>query len=329
LRRGPLAGRGLKVPSGERIQKNAQRSYLVENMKIIITGASSFLGRAACEKLKEHGHEVHAFRHSFNEEPPEAVPASADLWLHFAWAGAGSAGRSDPGIQKYNLDMSVDAVAKAIEMGCRKFIFAGSQAEYGHAQDGKLKSEDGETAPVSEYGAAKEMFGHFAENMIEQYNSSEQCFRPMRYVHMRLFSVYGPGDHENALIPSLIRKLRSGEEAELGNCTQLWNYLYVDDAAEAIALLCEKFTGGIYNIGSRDTRPLKSYVNELAAVTKDYLKEQSDAAEDLNELIHFGVRPDNAEGPADLSPDIGKLEALGFEPKVSFAEGIRRMLEEN
>ncbi|MBQ9420360.1 MAG: NAD(P)-dependent oxidoreductase [Lachnospiraceae bacterium] len=292
-------------------------------MHIIVTGASSFLGRAACEKLKEHGHRVTAFRHSFNEEPPELVPMNADVWLHFAWAGVGSAGRSDPMIQQYNLDMSVDAVAKATEIGCRKFIFAGSQAEYGHAQDGSLKSEDGPVDPVSEYGRAKQMFGRLAENFVDRYNSSEECRRPMRYVHLRLFSVYGPGDHEGSLVNSVIRKLQAGETVELGKCAQQWNYLYIDDAAEAIALMCEKFTGGIYNIGSSDIRPLRSYVEELASI----LEENAGSSKDLKSQLRFGVRPDNAEGPADLSPDITKLTLMGFEPKVSFAEGIRRMLE--
>lgn len=297
-----------------------------------MTGASSFIGRAVEKTLKEHGHEVISYRHSFNEEPPERVPAFADVWVHFAWAGVGSAGRSDPAIQKYNMDMTLDACLKATEMGCRKFIFAGSQAEYGHAQDGTSKSEDGPAEPVSEYGAAKEMIGHLAENLIDQYNRSEQCMRPMRYVHMRLFSVYGPGDHETSLISTLLRNLREGKETDLGNCTQLWNYLYIDDAAEAVAVLCEKFTGGIYNVGSADTRPLKSYVNELTETVSGFLKERGALPEaasggDLSRLVRFGVRPDNAEGPADLSPDITKLSLTGFEPKISFAEGIRRILE--
>ena len=292
-------------------------------MHIIVTGASSFLGRAAVEKLKEHGHRVTAFRHSFNEASPGEVPTAADIWVHFAWAGAGSAGRSDPDIQKYNLDMSLDALAKAIELGCRKFVFAGSQAEYGHAQDGGSKKEDGPVAPVSEYGTAKELFSHMAETMIDGYNRSEQCMRPMRYVHMRLFSVYGPGDHRSSLVSSLIRSLREGEGVDLGPCTQQWNYLYIDDAADAVAILCEKFTGGIYNVGSRDTRPLKDYVRELAEIVSETTG-GSDG--DLSRFLRFGARPDNAEGPADLSPDITKLSLMGFEPKVCFAEGIRRMI---
>ena len=290
-------------------------------MHIIVTGASSFLGRAAVKVLREHGHEVTPFRHSFNEEPPETVPAAADIWLHFAWAGVGSAGRSDPGVQQYNLEMSLDAMSKAIEMGCRKFIFAGSQAEYGHAQDGSCKLEDGPVDPVSAYGQAKLMFSRYAAGMAEQNNASPECKRPLRYVHLRIFSVYGPGDHDHSLIPTLLGRIRAGEAMDLGPCSQQWNYLYIDDAAEAIALMCEKFTSGTYNIGSRDIRPLREYVEEAARIAAGYSEEQ-----DLSGLLHFGARADNAEGPADLSPDVTKLELTGFQPRVSFAEGIRRTL---
>ena len=103
-------------------------------MKIILTGATSFLGRAAADLLESRGHEVIRFRHSVDEDAGAAgtaLPAQADAFVHFAWGGKGSAGRSDPAIQEKNVEMSLRALRKAQELGCRKFIFAGSQAEYG------------------------------------------------------------------------------------------------------------------------------------------------------------------------------------------------------
>ena len=295
-------------------------------MHIVITGASSFLGRACIRKLQEHGHDVTAFRHSYNEEPPENVPEQADIWVHFAWAGEGSEGRSDPAIQQYNLEMSMDALEKAISMGCRKFIFAGSQAEYGRAQDGGPKKEDGPVAPVSEYGRAKELFSHFAFARAEAYNASEECKRPLRYVHMRLFSVYGPGDHPGSLINTLVECLAADSDVELGPCRQLWNYLYIDDAAEAVAVLCEKFTSGVYNVGSCDTRPLREYVEEAHDIIAEATSKAREGWRPAG-VLHFESRGDNAEGAADLSPDITKLQLTGFTPQVSFADGIRKILE--
>ncbi len=276
-------------------------------MRIVITGSSSFLGKAAAASLRQHGHETVLLRHSFEEEPG-SLPDSADAWVHFAWAGVGSAGRSDPAIQEQNVRMAMAAFEKAGAIGCGKFLFAGSQAEYGHGQDGSLKIEDGPVRPVSEYGKAKlEVLRKAAADRREGLPE---------YIHLRLFSVYGPGDHPGSLINTLVKGLSAGERILLGPCTQSWNYLYITDAAEAIALLCEKGQAGIYNIAGRDTRALSAYVKEAEQLIGG-----------SGEIV-FGARADNAEGPADLSPDISRIEALGFKPGVSFAEGIRRILED-
>ena len=277
-------------------------------MRIVVTGATSFIGRAVAADLEGCGHEVVRLRHSFNEEP-DKLPESADVWLHFAWAGSGSSDRADPVLQRFNADMTMEAVRKADELGCRRFVFAGSQAEYGHQQDGGPKEEYGPTYPVSEYGKAKEVVRRLAEQYAEESGTS------MKYVHMRIFSVYGPGDHAYSLVNSLLEGFMKNETIELGNCTQLWNYLYISDAACAIRILCEKADAGIYNVAGDDTRPLRAYVEELQALAGG------------RGFAAFGKRADNAEGPADLSPDISRLKALGFTPKVSFAEGIRTMLQ--
>ena len=312
-------------------------------MRFVVTGAGSFLGSAVVKRLKEEGHKVTEFKHSY-EEDEDDLPHRADAWIHFAWAGAGSAGRQDDEIQGYNIGMSMAALEKAIELNCRKFIFAGSQAEYGRAQDGSLKNEDGPAEPVSPYGDAKLLFSKLARTRIDAYNREENCPRPMRYVHMRFFSVYGPGDHKTSLISTLIDKLSKGERVELGPCDQKWNYLYIDDAAEGVMTLCTKFTGDTYNIGSDDIRPLKEYVLETAEVIEKYLAdskatssektqncdasniEEGQSNDKLRKLLCFGERDNNAEGSADLSPDNSKMKALGFEAKVSFREGIKRVL---
>ncbi len=298
-------------------------------MRFIVTGASSFIGKATVKKLLDNGHKVTAFRHSY-EEDEDDLPHRADIWLHFAWAGAGSKGRMDEEIQGFNIGMSMAALEKALELKCGKFIFAGSQAEYGMAQDGNLKKEELKAEPVSAYGDAKLLFSKLAETRINAFNNSEDCQKPMRFVHMRLFSVYGPGDHEDSLINTVINKLSKGESVELGACLQQWNYMYIDDAVEAIYMLCTKFTGGVYNIGSKDTRPLKSFVEEAAEIVLEKTGTDDTAEEPSkidSRLLRFGVRKDNAEGNADLSPDISKLEGLGFEPKVPFAEGIKKTID--
>lgn len=308
-------------------------------MKVIITGATSFVGRASATSLRAHSHELTLLRHSFDEEA-DRLPDKADVWLHFAWAGRGSAGRSDAGIQQFNVEMTMAAVQKARELGCRKFVFAGSQAEYGHAQDGTLKKEYGDTKPVSEYGKAKLRVLQLAQRICVGHDDvlaadlsaaitaacvetaaggdsddgeSRNSSSGLEYIHLRLFSVYGPGDHEGSLIDSLIRGFAQNEDISLGRCAQSWNYMYIDDAAEAIACICEKGRSGIYNIGTDDIRPLRAYVENVHTIVGG------------SGRAVFGTRQDNAEGPADLSPDITKLTGLGFKPCVGFDDGIRQI----
>ena len=110
-------------------------------MRVILTGASSFIGRATARELERAGHEVTKLRHSF-EDGEIPLPERADVWIHFAWAGVGSEGRSDRKIQDYNMEMSFSALKKATELGCGSFLFAGSQAEYGR------RSEYGRIVPA-------------------------------------------------------------------------------------------------------------------------------------------------------------------------------------
>ena len=53
---------------------------------------------------------------------------------------------------------------------------------------------------------------------------------------------------------------------KLGECTQNWNFLYIDDAAAALVALLTGGKAGIYNIGSTDTRPLRRYIEEMHAL---------------------------------------------------------------
>ena len=108
---------------------------------------------------------------------------------------------------------------------------------------------------------------------------------------------------------------------ELSDCSQLWNYMYIRDAAEAISHLSMLPFGALpeyeaVNVASGDTRSLRSYIEELKAITGS-----------SSELC-FGTRSQNAEGACDLDPDISRLRSLGFTERYSFSEGIREMLSE-
>ena len=103
---------------------------------------------------------------------------------------------------------------------------------------------------------------------------------------------------------------------EMGPCTQLWNFLYVEEAARVLVkLLLGKTPGGVYNVAGEDTRPLRSYMEELYRLCGS------------RGSYVFGNRGPNAEGQVSLEPELSKLKrAVGFRQEISFAEGIRRTL---
>ena len=230
----------------------------------------------------------------------------ADAWLHLGWEGAGSANRQNPELQRKNIGYAMESLKAAAKLGCGRFLFTGSQAEYGICQ-GPMR-EDMECHPVSEYGKDKLEVCRRAGEMADDLG--------ITYIHARVFSVYGPGDHSWSLISTCIDTYLQGGHMEMGPCTQLWNFLYVEEAARVLAkLLLGKTPGGVYNVAGEDTRPLKAYMEELYRLCGS------------RGSFVFGSRRPNAEGQVSLEPDLSKIKkALGFCQEISFAEGIRRTL---
>lgn len=304
-------------------------------MRIVLTGATSFIGRAALDILTEEGHQVLAVvrpgspgRAALEKPAGREGPGvelldcaladisalkthpglrnGADCWLHLGWEGAGSANRRDARVQHRNIGYTLAALETAAALGCGRFLFSGSQAEYGICRD--VMREDMECRPVSEYGKDKLQVCRSASRLADRLG--------ICYIHTRIFSVYGPGDHPWSLVETCLDAFLNGEHIELGACTQQWNYLYIADAAMALAqLLLGKAAPGVYNVAGEDTRPLKEYIEEihrLCGKTGTY---------------SYGERPPNAEGVASLRPDISKLKAgTGWESRVDFETGISAMI---
>lgn len=273
-----------------------------------------------------------------------------DAWVHFAWDGVGSAGRSDTNIQIENIQNAKKAYLYAKLLGARKFLFAGSQAEYGSGNHRV-------PMPVSPYGKAKLAFGRWATEqslLAEIYDDT-----PMQFIHMRIYSVYGRGDHETSLVNTVLRAALRHEAITLGPCEQRWNYLEVHDLARAIRILLssEDTRTGIYDIAGSDSRILKKYVIAMNAIAARFAANAGTAADGsattaagavhaanadtapgnsatttataapTGAELRFGTRANNAEGAANMSPEILKLQRLGFHQEISFEAGIGMLLK--
>lgn len=308
-------------------------------MKIVATGATSFVGSGAVKALLERGHKVYAVlrkgsskadRLLINGAMPEnlvileedlgslerlaeQIPEPCDVFLHMGWKGAGSDSRSAAAIQEENAKDSLNAVQAAKALGCRRFVFTGSQAEYG-VHDALMNEETG-CRPTSPYGEAKLKVRIEAEALCRKLS--------MDYGHARIFSTYGIDDHPWSLLSTCVNTFLSGGVMEMGACTQDWNFMYIDDAGRAVAMLCEyqkslMEQGCVYNLGGPmdETGPLKHFVETVYEMCG------------RKGSCVYGVRKPNAEGVVNLIPDLTKMKrVIGWEPRVRFRDGMARVIE--
>lgn len=226
----------------------------------------------------------------------------------FRLDGAGSDKRKDVKLQEKNIGYALQSLHTAAALGCKRFLFSGSQAEYGICNE--WMKEEQECHPVSEYGKDKVLVYQQATKAAKELG--------VDYIHTRIFSVYGPGDHPWSLIETCIRTFLANGHMEMGPCTQQWNFLYVQEAAQILVkLLLGKVPAGVYNVAGEDTRPLKSYIEEVYELCG------------RKGSYEFGYRPPNAEGCVSLMPDLTKLKkAIDFHQQVSFKEGILETIKE-
>jgi len=229
-----------------------------------------------------------------------------DVFYHLAWSGSGPDARNDTEIQSNNIAYSLDAVKLAYRWGSKKFIFAGSQAEYGRL-DGSIVS-DTPANPVTAYGIAKNTAGMECGAACKELG--------MGFIRARILSVYGMHDSDSLLVQYVIAKLSKGESPELSPCEQIWDLMYSKDCAEALRLIALRGKdGSAYNVCSGDVRPLKEHILRIRDVV----------APDVE--IVFGARDYYPGQTMILAADTRELfEDTGFRPRYSLEDGIRDMM---
>lgn len=290
-------------------------------LRAIVTGGTSFIGRRLIEKLLETYDEIYtiAREDSINLQLlPESIKLKViygdvrgigeliksipkcDVFYHLAWGGTRGSERSDVNIQTLNIESSIKCLWAAEELGCEKFIFTGSQAEYGVCN--KIISEETLCHPITEYGKAKLEFYHRAKELEKQLN--------LMYIHTRIFSIYGEGDQINSLVSQCVNSFSNNQELALSSCKQMWNFMNVGDCVEALVQLSQielpVGDNNIFNIASLDTRVLIEFVEEIYEILGDR------GSYKLGDQTGISLRP-----------DINKLLMFTkWKPSISFKEGI-------
>lgn len=304
---------------------------------IVITGATGFLGSHLAQWFLEQGDRVYALvrpgsaKLQYLPEHRNLIPVygtmeeaadcveeigHADAWFHFAWGGVNREEIDSSEVQAGNIRGSLACVEAAHRLGCRVFMDAGSRVEYGVIEDGRgVMTEEMECSPVNEYGKAKLEFFRQAVPVCERYG--------MNFCHLRFFSVYGYGDHPWSIISTLVRELPRGGRVSLSACRHEWNFMYIDDAVEAVGRLYEQVKdkpckkGAAVNIASRDTRVLKSFVEEVFELAGK------------RGTLEFGTFVQAKEGALSIRPDVSRMEAMtgGFRESYTFGRGITEMIK--
>lgn len=240
------------------------------------------------------------------ETLPQKIMEKCDTFYHIAWGNTGENRNSSTELQSRNIAYTLAAVKAAYALGCRRFIGAGSQAEYGPMDVDKI-SPDSPVNPTTPYGAAKLASGQLARMLCKELGM--ECIWP------RIFSVYGIYEKETTMVASGLRKMLAGEKTSFTPALQRWEYLFSADAGRAYYLIGEKGKdGAVYCVGSGKAAPLKDYIEIMAELT---------GAEETG----IGARPYPAGTVMNLCADISSLtEDTGFVPEYTFREGIRETI---
>lgn len=294
---------------------------------IVVTGATSMIGTALIEVAVSKGTEVYAIVrpntlrmdrivksclvHKVESDldnlvSVEGLPSNCDAFYHLAWAGTSKVGRDNPEIQEANIRYTLEAVNLAEKCGCKKFIGAGSQAEYGPTKG--LIDDDTRFAPVTSYGASKLAAGKLSRKACEN--------KGLIHIWGRIFSVYGPHDNDGTMLSYAIEQFASNKEARFSAATQMWNYLYESDAGMMFYLMGERvYKDSVFRVASAKSRPLREYIQSVAQIMN------------AEHLCSYAVSDEQNNMYGIETCDENLFSEIKYEPKVTFEQGIKKMIE--
>lgn len=298
------------------------------NKRIVVTGGNGFLGSHVVDVLKKRGvidifvplHSEYDLR---NRDACRQVVVKADIVIHLA-AQVGGIGfmKEKPGEVFYNnLVMGLEMMESVREAGVQKFVATGTVCSYPKIVDLPFKEEDlwkgypeETTAP---YGLAKKMLIVQAKAYKDQYGFSAINLIPV--------NLYGPGDNfkrESAhVIPALIKKIIMARN-EGAKSVEVWGsghatreFLYVEDAAEAIVLATENYNQAEpVNLGTG----IETSIMEITELIMEIAGYEG-------EIIWNSNQPD---GQPRRQLDVSKAEKLfGFKARTSLREGIKQTIK--
>lgn len=230
-----------------------------------------------------------------------------DTVIHGAWIGVESASRDNWNEQYKNIPFLLSLLRISKNAGVRKFIFLGSQAEYGNF-NGKI-NEYYTTNAVNAYAGVKLA----CLELVKAFCVSNT----INWIWLRLFSFFGEKENSNWLLPSLIRTMKIENQMDFTKGEQKYAYMYVKDFATIINhVVSSTIQSGIYNVSSNEPRTIKSLIEEI----RDYVNPSF--------VLNFGVLPYRANQSMHMEGDSEKLfSQIGEINYTDFKKALRTTLE--
>ncbi len=291
--------------------------------KVLITGASGFIGRQCLTPLLERGFEVHALalepvveyekdviwhcQNFLDEEKTQRLikTVQPSHCLHLAWYTEPGKYWSSPENLWWTAS-SISLLYSFHQQGGERFVGAGTCAEYdwryGHCSEAVTPLE-----PATLYGTCK--------NTLQKTLASFSANTSLSSAWGRIFFLYGPYEHLARLVPSVINSLLHNEPALCSHGNQIRDFMHVSDVANAFVCLLESEATGPVNIASGKPVSIKDVIYKIAEYLNGFDK------------IRLGALPVKNE-PAVLTADVTRLQyEIGCNPRLDLESGLEQTID--
>jgi nucleoside-diphosphate-sugar epimerase len=290
-------------------------------MRLLITGATGFIGRAVARVALARGHEVAGLVREGSLEPAKGRVIRGDLqggWdrealrdfrpeicLHAAWLATPGVYLTSPHNQYY-AERSLDFLLELIKDGVKGIVAVGSCIEYAAGSRTSAISAQEPPEPKSPYAKAKHLLHLTLRQETKQYNV------PLTWV--RVFFPYGVGEHPQRLVSLFAGKFKLGQRVRLKTPESIKDFIAVEDVAEGLVIAAEKQWDGTANLGSGEGQTIETLARQVAG----YFSRP--------ELVEC-EEPRSVDEHPQLVADLQEWKNLGWQPKINFVEGVTSMLQ--
>lgn len=290
--------------------------------KVLITGATGFIGRNVVTELIKRGYEVHSLVFPpFAPEQKGLVQYEMNLMdsgavekflsehhfenlIHLAWYVGKGCQTSDINLDWVSASLNLLKTFKF--SGGKRVLFTGSVSEYDY-QYGFMTEDKTPLNNQYLYGKSKAALYSLAKSYCEMNN--------LDFKWARLFNVYGPNERIQRLMPSVIISCLKNEDVKVSTCTKFQDYLHVEDLARGIVTLFESDVNGAVNICSGQPVQLRTIVEKIAQYT-NYSGE-----------IRWGAVPSYFDESVVVGNNSKLCNLVGFTPKYTLDEGLKQTIK--